>query len=100
MGKVILVISMSLDGFITAANRRAEEPMGDGGERHRPPGRSALRCGRIPPAERVPRKSGFPKAPVYVRLALWALRRREEARQDYATVQELLGSAPGGEPAH
>jgi len=33
MGKVILVMSMSLDGFITAANRRPEEPMGDGGLR-------------------------------------------------------------------
>jgi hypothetical protein len=33
MGKVIFDISMSLDGFITAANRRPEEPMGDGGER-------------------------------------------------------------------
>ena len=33
MGKVIFVISMSLDGFITAANQRAEEPMGDGGQR-------------------------------------------------------------------
>jgi dihydrofolate reductase len=33
MGKVVLAISMSLDGFITAANRRAEQPMGDGGLR-------------------------------------------------------------------
>jgi len=33
MGKVVLAISMSLDGFITAANRRPEEPMGDGGLR-------------------------------------------------------------------
>jgi dihydrofolate reductase len=33
MGKLVLAISMSLDGFITAANRRAEEPMGDGGLR-------------------------------------------------------------------
>jgi dihydrofolate reductase len=33
MSKVIFDISMSLDGFITAANRRPEEPMGDGGER-------------------------------------------------------------------
>ncbi|MBA3944867.1 MAG: dihydrofolate reductase [Herpetosiphonaceae bacterium] len=32
MGKVILDISMSLDGFVTAANRRPEEPMGDGGQ--------------------------------------------------------------------
>lgn len=32
MGKVILDISMSLDGFITASNRRPEEPMGDGGQ--------------------------------------------------------------------
>jgi hypothetical protein len=31
MGKVIFDISMSLDGFMTAANRRPEEPMGDGG---------------------------------------------------------------------
>jgi hypothetical protein len=30
---VILDISMSLGGFITAANRRPEEPMGAGGER-------------------------------------------------------------------
>ncbi len=33
MGKVIFVISMSLDGFITAADRSPEEPMGKGGER-------------------------------------------------------------------
>ena len=33
MTKVVFVISMSLDGFITAANRRPEEPMGDGGLR-------------------------------------------------------------------
>lgn len=33
MGKVIFVISMSLDGFITAAKRSPEEPMGEGGER-------------------------------------------------------------------
>jgi dihydrofolate reductase len=33
MGKVVFDISMSLDGFMTAANRRPEEPMGDGGER-------------------------------------------------------------------
>jgi len=33
MGKVILDTSMSLDGFMTASNRRPEEPMGDGGQR-------------------------------------------------------------------
>jgi dihydrofolate reductase len=33
MGKVIFDISMSLDGFMTAANRRPDEPMGDGGLR-------------------------------------------------------------------
>lgn len=33
MGKVIFVISMSLDGYITAANRSPEEPMGEGGLR-------------------------------------------------------------------
>ena len=33
MGKVIFDISLSLDGFMTAANRRPEEPMGDGGLR-------------------------------------------------------------------
>ena len=33
MGKVAFDISMSLDGFITASNRRPEEPMGDGGHR-------------------------------------------------------------------
>ena len=33
MTKVIFDISMSLDGFMTAANRRPEEPMGDGGQR-------------------------------------------------------------------
>jgi dihydrofolate reductase len=32
MSKVIFDISMSLDGFITAANRTPEEPMGEGGE--------------------------------------------------------------------
>jgi len=33
MGKVSFDISMSLDGFVTAANRRPEEPMGNDGER-------------------------------------------------------------------
>ena len=32
MGKVSFDISMSLDGFITGANRRPDEPLGDGGE--------------------------------------------------------------------
>jgi dihydrofolate reductase len=32
MGKVIFDISMSLDGFMTAANQRPEEPLGEGGE--------------------------------------------------------------------
>ena len=32
MGKVIFDISMSLDGFITGANRTPAEPLGDGGE--------------------------------------------------------------------
>lgn len=31
MGKVILVMSMSLDGFINAANESVDNPMGDGG---------------------------------------------------------------------
>jgi dihydrofolate reductase len=31
--KVVFDISMSLDGYITAPNVRADEPMGDGGER-------------------------------------------------------------------
>jgi dihydrofolate reductase len=33
MGKVMYDISMSLDGFITAANVRPEAGLGDGGER-------------------------------------------------------------------
>ena len=33
MGKVIFDISVSLDGFMTAANQRPGEPMGDGGLR-------------------------------------------------------------------
>jgi dihydrofolate reductase len=33
MGKVVFDISMSLDGFMTAANQRMEEPMGEGGLR-------------------------------------------------------------------
>jgi dihydrofolate reductase len=33
MSKVILIISMSLDGFIAGPNIRAEEPMGDNGEK-------------------------------------------------------------------
>jgi dihydrofolate reductase len=33
MSKVIFDISMSLDGFVTAANVRPEAPLGDGGER-------------------------------------------------------------------
>ena len=33
MGNVIFDISMSLDGFMTAAGQTAEEPMGKGGER-------------------------------------------------------------------
>src|SRR4029453_17642912 len=32
MTKVTLDISMSLDGFMTAANQRPEEPLGEGGE--------------------------------------------------------------------
>ena len=32
MSKVIFDTSMSLDGFMTAANVRPEEPLGDGGE--------------------------------------------------------------------
>lgn len=32
MGKITFDISMSLDGFVTAANRRPDAPMGDGGE--------------------------------------------------------------------
>jgi len=32
MGKVIIAMSMSLDGFVTAANPRMEEPVGDGGQ--------------------------------------------------------------------
>jgi dihydrofolate reductase len=32
MGKVVFDISMSLDGFMTAAKQRPEEPLGDGGE--------------------------------------------------------------------
>jgi hypothetical protein len=31
MSKVFFDISMFLDGFMTAANQRPEEPMGDGG---------------------------------------------------------------------
>ncbi len=33
MSKVVFDISMSLDGYIAASNRRPEEPLGDGGER-------------------------------------------------------------------
>ena len=33
MTNVIFDISMSLDGFVTAANVRPEEPLGDGGQR-------------------------------------------------------------------
>jgi dihydrofolate reductase len=33
MAKVVFDISMSLDGFMTAANVRPDEPLGDGGER-------------------------------------------------------------------
>jgi dihydrofolate reductase len=33
MGKVMAVISMSLDGYITGPNVRAEAPMGDNGDR-------------------------------------------------------------------
>jgi dihydrofolate reductase len=32
MSKVFFDISMSLDGFMTAANQRPEEPLGDGGQ--------------------------------------------------------------------
>lgn len=44
MSKVIFDISMSLDGFITAANRRPEEPMGDGGENDCTSGRRRRRA--------------------------------------------------------
>jgi dihydrofolate reductase len=33
MSKVIFDMSMSLDGFVAGANRRPDEPLGDGGER-------------------------------------------------------------------
>ncbi|MEU0155741.1 hypothetical protein [Micromonospora fulviviridis] len=33
MGKVVLDVSMSLDGFTAGPNVREAEPMGDGGER-------------------------------------------------------------------
>lgn len=33
MSKIVLEVSVSLDGFTTGPNVRAEEPMGDGGER-------------------------------------------------------------------
>jgi RibD C-terminal domain len=33
MGTVIFDVSMSLDGFMTASGRTAEEPMGPGGQR-------------------------------------------------------------------
>jgi hypothetical protein len=33
MGKVVFDISMSLDGFMTAAGQRPDEPMGEGGQR-------------------------------------------------------------------
>jgi dihydrofolate reductase len=33
MSKVFFDISMSLDGFMTAANQRPEEPLGEGGQR-------------------------------------------------------------------
>jgi hypothetical protein len=33
MTRVIFDISMSLDGFVNAANVRPEEPLGDGGQR-------------------------------------------------------------------
>ena len=33
MSKVVLDVSMSLDGFTTGPNVREREPMGDGGER-------------------------------------------------------------------
>ncbi len=33
MGRVVFDTSMSLDGFMTAANQTAEEPLGEGGER-------------------------------------------------------------------
>jgi dihydrofolate reductase len=34
MGKTVFDISMSLDGFITASDQTAEEPLGAGGEQH------------------------------------------------------------------
>jgi dihydrofolate reductase len=34
MGKTVFDISMSLDGFVTASNQTAEEPLGAGGEQH------------------------------------------------------------------
>jgi hypothetical protein len=33
MSKVVLDVSMSLDGFVAGPNVREAEPMGDGGER-------------------------------------------------------------------
>jgi dihydrofolate reductase len=34
MGKTTVDLSMSLDGFITASNQTAEEPLGEGAEQH------------------------------------------------------------------
>jgi hypothetical protein len=33
MGKVLMEITISLDGYVTGPDVRPEEPMGDGGER-------------------------------------------------------------------
>ena len=33
MGKVIVSITMSLDGFVAGANLSPEQPLGEGGER-------------------------------------------------------------------
>src|SRR5262249_17077724 len=51
MTKVIFDMSMSLDGYVTAAGVRAEEPMGDGGQQLHEGGFGADGRGREVPAQ-------------------------------------------------
>jgi hypothetical protein len=64
MTRVIFDISMSLDGYMTASNVSAEEPLGDGGQRLHD--WALVRAGRKPKGKEKPthgkRLTGSPAA--------------------------------------
>lgn len=68
MSKVVLDVSMSLDGFTAGPNVRAQQPMGDGGER--PHGEACRPAGagcRCEPPPHLPGAPAFrPPGPAVV----------------------------------